>query len=243
MLVCGQSRKSDGVRYKQSCCGVLYDGRLGTCFADRLVDLTARRPSGWLARKTYGGMLGAPKGHEEVFDRVLQLLQPAADERCLEIGCGGGRLLERLLASGGSAAGLDHSPDMLALSTERNREAVEHGRLELKLGDASQLPWPEDTFSSVVSANTFFFVAHPDRLLAEILRVLKPDGRAIIATVPGPLPPGSLRNWWVYVWGARMHVYDDQTMRSLVQDAGFRNVLVTSDTSRSEPLQIVDAAP
>jgi ubiquinone/menaquinone biosynthesis C-methylase UbiE len=216
---------------------------LGTRIVDRLVDLTARRPSGWLARKTYGGTLGAPKGHEEVFDRVLQLLQPAADGRCLEIGCGGGRLLERVLACGGSAAGLDHSPDMLALSAARNREAVESGQLELKLGEASQLPWPDDTFASVVSANTFFFVEHRDRLLAEILRVLRPNGRAIIATVPGPLPPGSLRNWWVYVWGARMHVYDDQTMRGLVEHAGFRSVLVTSDSSLSEPLQIVDATP
>ena len=213
--------------------------------ADRLVDLTARRPSGWLARKTYGGTLGAPKGHEEVFDEVLQVLQPAGDGRCLELGCGGGRLLERLLASGGSAAGLDHSSDMLALSAERNREALEEGRLELKQGDALQLPWPDEAFSSVVSANTFFFLEHPHRVLAEIRRVLKPDGRAIIATVPGPLPSWLATQLVGIRRGARMHVYDDQTMRSLVQDpaasAGGGRERVKM--SRSEPLQIADAAP
>jgi SAM-dependent methyltransferase len=211
--------------------------------ADRVVDLSARRPAGWLARKTYGGPLGAPRGHEAVFDQILELLKPNAGERCLEIGCGGGRLLEHLLAMGSSAAGLDHSQDMLRLTTTRNQQAVEEGRLELKLGDASQLPWPDETFTSVVSANTFFFLERPERLLTEMLRVLRPDGRSVIATVPGPLPPGSLRNWWVYVWGPRMHVYEDETMRSMFEQAGFHSVSVTSDTSRSEPLQLVHATP
>ncbi len=88
--------------------------------ADLLVDLTARRPTGWIARKTYGGTLGAPKGHEAVFDRMIDALGPLQGERCLELGCGGGRLLERVLAAGASgAAGLDHSPDMLDISRER----------------------------------------------------------------------------------------------------------------------------
>jgi hypothetical protein len=80
--------------------------------------------AGWLARKTYGGSLGAPKGHEAVFDQVLDAAGPLEEARCLEVGCGGGRLLERVLSAGvAGAAGLDHSPDMLALS----REAVERG--------------------------------------------------------------------------------------------------------------------
>jgi len=217
--------------------------RLSARLADRVVDLSARRPSGWFARKAYGGTLGAPKGHEEVFDRILALLEPTPDERCLEVGCGGGRLLERLLANGSSASGLDHSPDMLNLSAARNPLALAESRLELKLADASELPWADDTFTSVISANTFFFLEHPEQLLADILRVLKPDGRAVIATVPGPLPPGSLRNWWVYVWGARMHVYDDETMRSMFEHAGFGTATVTSETLGTEPLQMVRGTP
>jgi SAM-dependent methyltransferase len=107
--------------------------------ADRLIDATARRPAGWLARKTYGGTLGAPKGHEAIFDQVLDAAGSLEGARCLDVGCGGGRLLERVLSAGTArAAGLDHSPDMLSLSRERNREAVECGVLELELGDATQ---------------------------------------------------------------------------------------------------------
>jgi SAM-dependent methyltransferase len=211
--------------------------------ADRLIDATARRPSGWVARKTYGGPLGAPKGHEAVFDQVLDLAGSLAGARCLEVGCGGGRLLERALAAGAaSAAGLDHSPDMLALSRERNHEAVERGALDLKLGDAAQLPWPDGAFTVVLSANTFFFFDRPELVLAELQRVVSPGGRVVIGTVPGPLPSPSLRNWWVWVWGSRMHAYDDETMRSMLETAGFNEVTVTHSNQVAEPLQLARAA-
>jgi SAM-dependent methyltransferase len=216
-------------------------GRTGRRLAGRLIDLTARRPHGWIARKTYGGTQGAPKGHEEVFDRVLDAIGALDGERCLEVGCGGGRLLERVLAAGAHAAGVDHSSDMLDLTSQRNRGAVETGALELKLGEAESLPWPDATFNVLLSANTFFFIAQPERALAEFLRVLAPAGRMVIATVPGPLPAPSLRNWWVYVWGSQMHVYGDEQMHAIVEHAGFSSVTVTSTGSEAQPLQLVQA--
>ena len=208
--------------------------------ADRLIDATARRPSGWIARKTYGGPLGAPKGHETVFDEVLDVAGPLEGARCLEVGCGGGRLLERVLAADAAgAAGLDHSHDILALSRERNREAIERGALELRLGDAAQLPWPDGAFTVALSANTFFFFERPELVLAELHRVVSPGGRVVIGTVPGPLPTPSLRNWWV--WGSRMHVYDDESMRFMLDAAGFAEIAVTRSSRSAEPLQLVRA--
>jgi len=186
--------------------------------------------------------MGAPKGHEAVFDQILDLAGSLEGERCLEVGCGGGRLIERVLAAGtASAAGLDHSQDMLTLSRERNRDALERGALELRLGEAAQLPWPDETFTLALSANTFFFIERPEQALAELHRVLSPGGRAVIATVPGPLPILSLRNWWVYAWGSRMHVYNDDTMRSMLEGAGFNEVAVTRSSRSAEPLQLVRA--
>lgn len=213
-----------------------------TRLVDRLVDVTARRPTGWMARKTYGGTAGAPSGHEAVFDRLLDAAGSVEGKRCLEIGCGGGRLLQRILDNGASsAAALDHSEEMLKLSGERNAAAVREGRLDLKHGDASRLPWQDESFELVLSANTFFFIADPGPVLAEIRRVLVPYGRVVIGTVPGPLPQASLRNWWVYVWGSRMHVYDEQTMRAMLQAAEFRDISITR-IDGGEPLQLVTAS-
>ena len=210
---------------------------------DRVVDATARRPSGWAARKAYGGAEGAPKGHDDVFSRVLEAAGPLDSERVLEVGCGGGALLSRVLAQGPKrAAGLDHSPDMIALSMERNREAVAQDRLTLKLGDAAAIPWPERTFSVALSANMLFFVEAPESVLAEHLRVLEPGGRLVMATVPGPLPEPSLRNWWVAVWGSRMYVHTDEAMRELLSRAGFDEITVESTRPEgAEPLQLIRA--
>jgi SAM-dependent methyltransferase len=208
---------------------------------DRLVDATARRPAGWIARKSYGGTLGAPKGHEAVFDQLLDAVGTLEGTRCLEIGCGGGRLLERVLAGGATtAAGLDHSAIMLELSRERNASACSDGALELKQGDASQLPWPEASFDVVLSANTLFFIEQPEPVLAEIHRVLSPEGRVVIGTVPAPLPAASLRNWWVYVWGSRMHVYDEEKMRTMLASAGFSNISIAR-SCQAAPLQLIRA--
>lgn len=140
-----------------------------------------------------------------------------------------------------SAAGLDHSPGILALSRERNRQAIERGALELRLGDVAQLPWPDSAFTVALSANTFFFFERPDLVLAELHRVVSPGGHVVIGTVPGPLPTPSLRNWWIGVRGSRMHVYDDESMRSMLDAAGFAEVAVTRSSRSAEPLQIVRA--
>jgi ubiquinone/menaquinone biosynthesis C-methylase UbiE len=158
-------------------------------------------------------MLGSVEGH-----------------RCLEIGCGGGGLIERLLSQKAACvAALDHSPDMLALAMAHNQRAVADERLQLKLGDAAEIPWPDQTFDAAVSANMFFFIEEPQRVLDELFRVLRPGARLVIVTTPGPLPKASLRNWWLYVWGPALHVHSNAQMESMFSRAGFVNVRIESD--------------
>jgi ubiquinone/menaquinone biosynthesis C-methylase UbiE len=178
---------------------------------------------------------GGPKAHEASFEAVMDQLGPLRGDRRLEIGCGSGVLLERVLAAGAaSAAGLDHSPDMLALAMERNRQAIADERLLLKLGDAARIPWPDQTFTVALSANMFFFVTEPERVLAELFRVLVPGGRLVIATMPGPLPKPSLRcPWLLPPMGPALRVYTDDEMRAMFERAGFTDVSV-----RSEGLQL-----
>jgi SAM-dependent methyltransferase len=186
---------------------------------------TARRPTGWIGQRTYGGPGGAPKAHEAVFKKVLEWLGPLEGERCLEIGCGGGALTEKALGAGAnSVACLDHSPDMLALTMARNREALAREALQVKLGDAAEIPWPDHTFTAAFSANSFFFFDQPQQVLAELFRVLAPGSRLVIATAPGPLPRPSPRFWWVWVWGSDLKVYTEQEMRAMYERAGFADI-------------------
>lgn len=201
---------------------------LSAGLGQRLVDGLARRPGGVLGRLAYRN---GPKAHEPSFKAIRDALGPLEDERVLEIGCGPGVLLERVLDGGAtSAAGLDHSPDMLALCMARNREAIAEERLQLKLGDTATIPWPTESFTAAISANMFFFIYDPAAVLAELHRVLAPGGRLVIATISGPLPRASLRNWWLYPpMGPSLNVHTDEEMHALLTDARFTGVDVTSD--------------
>ncbi len=54
-----------------------------------------------------------PKAHHAGFQATIEAPSLSSEDRLLELGCGGGSLLERALAGGRSAKTIDHSPDVL----------------------------------------------------------------------------------------------------------------------------------
>jgi len=101
--------------------------------------------------------------------RVVLELQPPL-EPVLDVGCGTGLLLERLLCY---CVGLDLSLGMLKAAKARGR--VRHG--DLVCGDAEQMPFRDSSLRTVYSVT----VLHEAPLaLDEILRVLKQEGRAAV---------------------------------------------------------------
>lgn len=148
-------------------------------FGEWVTDRAARRPTGLLAQAVYAD----PTEHQSGWEHVLDALRPGADDRLLEIGCGGGGLLDWALRTGCRAAGVDHSQDMLALASERNAEAVRDGRLDLVQADAAELPFEDGTFTAVAMANVFAHLPDPVAVLRECRRVLDPAGRLAVATI------------------------------------------------------------
>jgi predicted TPR repeat methyltransferase len=70
-------------------------------------DVTARKPSGWLGKLMYRN----PRGHYGFFRMAMEKLQLRAEDAFLEVGCGGGVLLDMALQTVQRACGIDHSPD------------------------------------------------------------------------------------------------------------------------------------
>jgi SAM-dependent methyltransferase len=195
--------------------------------ANHLIDATARRPRGLIAAFPYLSGRGAPRSHEASFDLLLDRVGSVEGEHVLDVGCGGGALISRLLAAGAFRVhGLDHSPHMLRAARRHNTVAHEMGRLTLVEGDAHELKWHDGAFTVLTAVNLFFFLERPQAALAEWFRVLRPGGRLAIATRPGPLPQLSPRNWWVAVWGRAMRVYSDDALAGMLEAAGFTSVSV-----------------
>ena len=106
-----------------------------------------------------------------------------APERALDVGCGTGEATLFLAREFPSARvrGIDISEEMIRLA-ERKVGLDPEGRIAFKVGDASRLPWPEESFDLVAQINMPPF-------FSEIARVLRPGGFAIVAASIGAATP------------------------------------------------------
>jgi SAM-dependent methyltransferase len=186
---------------------------------DWLTDRAARRPSGAQAREVYRN----PLYHWPNFRVLLAELALTSEDVLLEVGCGGGAFLHEALKSGCRAAGIDHSADMVRLAGEVNRKAIEAGRLEVVQASADELLFSEDRFTAAVMTGVLGFLPRPVKVLAEIRRVLAPDGRlAMLGADPAwrgtPAAPEPL--------ASRLRFYTDHDLAQLALDAGFADVRV-----------------
>ena len=145
----------------------------------------------------FGAMLmlwGSRVGKLQLRDRVLAALHWHGDERVLDVGCGHGLMLigaaKRLRT--GKAIGIDlwSQVDQARNSSEaalRNAqiEGVSH-RVEVQTGDACKLPFENASFDMVLSSWALHNIERREQraqALAEIVRVLKPGGRAVIIDI------------------------------------------------------------
>lgn len=132
------------------------------------------------------------RGKFLVWEELLDALELRGDERLLDVGCGRGAVLtlaaERLRM--GHAIGLDlwSSIDQSGnteATTLRNAELEGvRERVELHTGDMRQMPFPDQYFDVVTSSLAIHNIRDKQgrhQALAEILRVLKPGGTAMVA--------------------------------------------------------------
>lgn len=154
---------------------------------------------------------------------ALSVLSPRNRERILEIGGGAGGTLAMLLdrvGPPGFVAGLDHSEVAARLSRRRNGAAIGAGRAEMRLGGVSDMPWPDASFDAVLAVNNFHFWPEPVSDMAQIRRVLRPGGRAVIGIRAADRP---LR--FEFAGADQGHTRADAALHAM-QVAGFEDVRV-----------------
>jgi SAM-dependent methyltransferase len=138
-----------------------------------------RKPTKWVGRFFTWIM---NMSHSSLTDWGLKHVQIAEDFTILDVGCGGGRTIEKLatLATKGKIYGVDYAKGSIAASSSKNSQLIQAGRVEIKQASVSQLPFPADQFDLVTAVETQYY--WPDLLkdMQEILRVLKPGGTLIV---------------------------------------------------------------
>ena len=126
---------------------------------------------------------GAGAGRDSAFyhrrtDRaVLAEVTRRAPGRVLDVACGSGELAARMGAAGWVAWGLEASAHMLGLGHWQGFDR----QVTLARGIAESLPFPDGSFDRVICKGSLDHFADQAAFMAEAARVLRPDGRLVIA--------------------------------------------------------------
>lgn len=181
----------------------------------------ARKPEGLGGRLILTRMNRG--GHADLSEWGFSLFPDVCCGRALDVGCGGGANVKRLLKrfDGAKVCGLDHSDVSVAKTLRHNRRAVKDGRCEVALGDVTAMPYADGVFDVVTAFETVYFWQPIGRAFAEIFRVLKEGGVFMICNDAD----GETSDWdEIEKQIGDMKVYTAAQLQNKLQRAGFNNI-------------------
>ena len=181
------------------------------------------RPEGFLGRVMLRFM---NFGHAPLTNWGLSLVEIHDGWTMLDIGCGGGATLKRLLmrSKGAQVYGIDISEESVAKARKVNAEVLDR-QVFVTQGSAEKLPYDDNKFDLVTAVETVYFWPDLPNCLKEVRRVVKPGGRfAIMVEV---LENDSV--WTDVVDG--MTAYSPEQLKEMLDEAGF----VKTELHRKKP--------
>jgi ubiquinone/menaquinone biosynthesis C-methylase UbiE len=173
-----------------------------------------RKPQGLMGRFVAKGM---NVGHTVISKWGISYLRLPPNASVLDIGCGGGANIQRLLTMcpDGRVCGVDYSDESVAVSRKLNAAAL-GTRCEIKRASVSALPFEDDAFDAAIAFETIYFWPDPAADFREVKRVIKPGGIFLICNEI--CDPANT------VWTSRidgMKIYSKEELAKLLLNSGF----------------------
>lgn len=171
------------------------------------------RPEGFLGRVMLRFM---NFGHAPLTNWGLSLVEIHDSWTILDIGCGGGATLKRLLKRSKDAQvyGIDISEESVAKAKKVNADNLDK-QVFVTQGSAEKLPYEDGKFDLVTAVETVYFWPNLPNCLKEVKRVMKPGGRFTIMVEV--LESDSI--WTGVVDG--MTAYSPEQLKEMLDEAGF----------------------
>lgn len=162
------------------------------------------------------------ENHREISEFAFECIDVNGDERILDIGCGGGVNIEKFLKlTSNNVDGLDYSEVSVASSIERNIDAVDNGRCTVIQADVQDMPIDDESYDLATAFETIYFWPEIQETFKEVSRVIKPNGRFMIAQGTDGNHPDD-EKWLATVEG--MSVYTSPELERYLLDASFKSV-------------------
>lgn len=183
-----------------------------------------RQPSKWVGRPFVWLM---NRSHSALTDWGLQHVTIGKNFTLLDVGCGGGRTIQKLaaIAADGKVYGVDYAQGSVAASCNKNAQAIHAGRVKIKQGSVSQLPFGDGKFDLVTAIETQYYWPDLSNDMQEVLRVLKPGGTLLIIAETYKGGTGSAATAPIMkLLGSSTLGVEDQ--RELFSNAGYTNIQI-----------------
>ena len=157
------------------------------------------------------------RGNATMNDVTYAQLDLQPHDCILEIGFGGGYLLEKIATSQipELVVGVDPQVDVVQMGRKKFKTQIDRRSIELKQAIGENLPYSDRTFSKICTVNTIYFWSDPAIVLAECHRKLKPNGKLIICYNS----PAFIEQKKLTEHGFK--VYHPEQLESLMKNAGF----------------------
>ncbi len=119
---------------------------------------------------------------EGLIEATIEALHPLAGSTVLDVGCGSGFHLPWFAGRAAHVVGVEPHEPLLRLAARRVRslDRATRGRIELRRGTAQALPLPDASVDLVHARWAYFFGPGCEPGLAEVARVLRPGGTAVV---------------------------------------------------------------
>ncbi len=177
-------------------------------------------PLGWVVSRWI-----MPRLHAPIYPMVARQLDLRPEDDLLEVACGSGIFLAEQASHVRHVAGLDLSDVQLSLARQRLADRIAAGTADIVKGDAASLPWDDARFSVVTCMGSMEAFPDPAPALAEMHRVLRRGGRAVVE-MGSKVPDGTETHRWLdATW-----VWNESDARRLVEEAGFADVSISYET-------------
>lgn len=200
---------------------------------------TQKRPSEYIHGTTPDEQKRLAKLNGILNQASLAEMRIRKGERILDVGCGLAQLTRAMASQAGAgarAAGVERSPEQIAEARRLAREAGEENLVELRQGEAADLPLRDEEWGSFDLVHARFLLEHvpdPHAVVQGMVRSIRPGGRIVLEDDDHdvlrlwPEPPG-----FGALWNAYVRVYDrmgndpymGRRLVSLLHQAGARPV-------------------
>jgi len=161
--------------------------------------------------------------HSQKINTLQKLIAFQKFKKILDVGCAGGYMANKVnyIFPKSKITGIDVYKESIDYAKKK------YPNINFIVADAHKLPFKDNTFDMVICYETIEHVVNPKKVLAEIKRVMKKNGKALVVMDSGsPLFRGV---WYVWentkgkVWkGAHLHPFHHTELEKVIKSVGLK---------------------